>query len=347
MRTNIKRNVGTLLLVYLGSIWLTVAQANSGPDKAPTEVNAFAQYMHKKHGFTEDYVKMILGQVEVRQAILDAMSRPAESKDWYQYRPIFIEQKRIKQGVQFWLENEETLRRAEEKYQVPAEIIVAIIGVETRYGRVMGNFPVIDAIATLAFHYPKRGAFFAGELEQYFVLAREQGWDLQKPKGSYAGAMGMGQFIPTSYRHYAVDFDGDGKVNLFDNVADAIGSVANYFHVHGWRMGEPVAEYLPMPDANLVKQFGNKSLKPQFTLGAMKQAGLEYQGPLADKDIAGIYTFKQATKEDYWLGFHNFYVITRYNRSPLYAMAVHQLSLEIKDAVEHVKQTSVEAEQVK
>ena len=344
MKISIKKYIGPLLLVFTCVFAGPVVQANNSPEKAPTEAKAFASYMHKKHGFTEDYVGMILDKVEVRQSILDAISRPAESKDWYEYRPIFIEQKRIKQGVQFWLENEDTLKRAEEKYQVPAEVITAIIGVETRYGRVMGSFPVVDAIATLAFHYPKRGAFFAGELEQYFVLAREQGWDLTKPQGSYAGAMGMGQFIPTSYRHYAVDFDGDGNIDLFENIDDAVGSVANYFHVHGWRMGEPVAQYLPTPDVTLVEQFRNDSLKPQFTIGEMKQAGLEYQGVLTDNDIVGIYAFKQESKEDYWLGFHNFYVITRYNRSPLYAMAVHQLSLEIKDAVEHAKQTSVEAE---
>lgn len=344
MKTNIKKKIGTLVLAFSCAFSGATAYANSDFGKAPTEAKAFASYMQKKHGFTEDYVQMVLDKVEVRQSILDAISRPAEGKDWYEYRPIFIEQKRIKQGVEFWLEHEEILKRAEEKYQVPAEIITAIIGVETRYGRVMGSFPVVDAIATLAFHYPKRGAFFAGELEEYFVLAREQGWDLATPKGSYAGAMGMGQFIPTSYRHYAVDFDGDGNINLFENIDDAVGSVANYFHVHGWRMGEPVAEYLSTPDAKLVEKFRNDTLKPKFTIGEMKQAGLDYQGSLKDSDIAGIYAFKQEAKEDYWLGFNNFYVITRYNRSPLYAMAVHQLSLEIKDAVEHAKQKLVEAE---
>ena len=344
MKRTITNYLGVLVMVATCSFSTLAKAGQDDLDKAPTDAKAFASYMHKKHGFTEDYVQMILDKVEVRDTILEAISRPAESKDWYEYRPIFIEQKRIKQGVQFWLENEETLMRAEQEYQVPAEIIVAIIGVETRYGRVMGNFPVIDAIATLAFHYPKRGQFFAGELEQYFVLAREQGWNLAEPKGSYAGAMGMGQFIPTSYRHYAVDFDGDGNINLFTNLEDAIGSVANYFSVHGWKLGDPVAEYLPSPSDAIVSQFRNETLKPQYTLGEMKAAGLEYKGPLKDDASAGIYAFVQENKEDYWLGFHNFYVITRYNRSPLYAMAVHQLSLEIKAAVEQAKQTMVEAE---
>lgn len=296
---------------------------------APTEPKAFANYMQEKHGFTADYIQMALDKAEKRQSILDAISRPAEGKDWHEYRPIFIQQDRIKQGVKFYQENYELLKKAEKQYQVPAEVITAIIGVETKYGRIQGSYPVIDAISTLAFHYPKRGSFFAGELEQYFVLAREQGWTLDEPKGSYAGAMGMGQFIPTSYRHYAVDFDGDGKVNLFSNTADAIGSVANYFSEHGWRLGQPVAEFVDA-DKAIATQFKNDKLKPQFTLGQMKKAGLEYQGQANDSDIAGIYHYKQKNRYDYWLGFHNFYVITRYNRSPLYAMAVYQLSQEIK-----------------
>jgi len=307
---------------------------------APTEPKAFAKFMQEEHGFTEDYITSVLAKAEKRQSILDAISRPAEGKDWYEYRPIFIQQKRIKQGVEFLRENKELLKQAELKYQVPAEVITAIIGVETFYGRIQGSYPVLDAISTLAFHYPKRGKFFAGELAEYFVLAREQGWKLGEPKGSYAGAMGMGQFIPTSYRHYAVDFDGDGKINLFENKADAIGSVANYFSVHGWKFGEPVAEFVDIDDA-LANKFKNTKLKPQFTIGQMKKAGLKYQGKAKDNDSAGIYHYKQKDRYDYWLGFHNFYVITRYNRSPMYAMAVHQLSQEIKAEYDVQQQKAV------
>ncbi|NVJ65551.1 MAG: lytic murein transglycosylase B [Gammaproteobacteria bacterium] len=299
-------------------------------EKAPTNVQDFAAFMAKKHGFTQDYVAQALNKAKKRQSILDAMSRPAEGKDWYQYRPIFLTPKRIQQGAEFWQEHRETLERAEKEFQVPAEIIVAIIGVETYYGRIQGSFPVIDAISTLAFHYPKRAKFFASELEQYFILVREQGWSLDKHKGSYAGAMGMGQFIPSSYRHYAVDFDGDEQINLFSNPVDAIGSVANYFHQHKWILGEPVAEFLPNLEQKLSAKFHNDQLKPKFTVEALKEAGIDFNS-LATKDPkAGIYHFKQENSVDNWVGFHNFYVITRYNRSPMYAMAVHQLSQEIK-----------------
>ncbi len=309
-------------------------------EKAPTNAKDFAQFMVKKHGFTQDYVEQALAKAEKRESILKAMSRPAEGKDWYEYRPIFLTDKRIKQGAEFWAEHQETLARAEEEFQVPAEVIVAIIGVETYYGRIQGTFPVIDAISTLAFHYPKRGKFFASELEQYFVLAREQGWILDHHKGSYAGAMGMGQFIPSSYRHYAVDFDGDNKINLFNNPVDAIGSVANYFHQHKWKLDEPVAEFLPDLDKSIAKKFRIEKLKPKYTVETLTQAGVKLQSGATDKDNVGVYPFKQENSVDNWVGYHNFYVITRYNRSSMYAMAVHQLSQEIKQKYQNMKVTA-------
>lgn len=310
---------------------LSALSVSAMAGKAPTELNEFADYMQQKHGFDKAQIQKSLNKAEKRQSILDAMSRPAEGKDWYQYRPIFMTKERIDKGVAFWQKHEETLARAEKEFKVPAEIIVAIIGVETKYGKIMGSYPVIDAISTLAFHYPKRGKFFAGELEQYFILAREQGWDLTKPKGSYAGAMGMGQFIPTSYRYYAVDFDGDEKINLFSNPVDAIGSVANYFSEHHWKMGQPVVEFLPEVEDEVLVSFKNTKLKPQYKLADIKKSGLKSQTDLKADAPAGIYEFKLKKASEHWLGFHNFYVITRYNRSPMYAMAVHQLSQAIKE----------------
>lgn len=332
-----KKNIGKLSLVssVVASIIFAGGFGFSGAamaeKKAPTNAKDFAKHMAKKHGFTQDYIRSTLSKAEKRQSILDAMSRPAEGKDWHEYRPIFLTKKRIDGGVEFWNKHQELLEAAEKKYQVPAEIIVAIIGVETYYGKRQGSYPVLDAISTLAFHYPKRAKFFASELEQYFLLSREQAWDLTKNKGSYAGAMGMGQFIPSSYRHYAVDFDGDGSINLFNSHADAIGSVANYFNKHRWKFGQPVVEFLPKVNKSVALDFKNTKLKPQFTVAMIEKAGIGLsQGK--PEDIAGLYYFKQKNGNDIWAGYHNFYVITRYNRSPLYAMAVHQLSQEIKKA---------------
>lgn len=331
-----------IISVAISSILISspVLAKESLPEKAPTNAKDFSVYMAKKHGFTQDYISQALNKASKRQSILDAMSRPAEGKDWYEYRPIFLGEKRIKKGAEFWKKHKDTLERAEKEFQVPAEVIVAIIGVETFYGKIQGTFPVIDAISTLAFHYPKRAKFFASELEQYFILAREQGWQLDHHKGSYAGAMGMGQFIPSSYRHYTVDFDGDGKINLFDNPVDAIGSVANYFHKHKWVLNEPVAEYLPSLEPALSKRFFNKPLKPKFTVGQLENAGINLKADLSKEDKAGIYHFKQKSSVDNWAGYHNFYVITRYNRSPMYAMAVHQLSQEIKAEYAKLKANS-------
>lgn len=324
-----------IISLAVASVFFTGSLA--AEEKAPTNAKDFASFMAKKHGFTQDYVTQALDKAKKRQSILDAMSRPAEGKDWYQYRPIFLGEKRIRKGAEFWKKHQATLERAEKEFQVPAEVIVAIIGVETFYGKIQGIFPVIDAISTLAFHYPKRAKFFASELEQYFILAREQGWTLDHHKGSYAGAMGMGQFIPSSYRHYTVDFDGDGKINLFDNPVDAIGSVANYFHKHKWVLGEPVAEYLPNLKSSLSKEFYNKPLKPKFTVGQLEKAGVRLKAGLSKDEKAGIYHFKQKNSVDNWAGYHNFYVITRYNRSPMYAMAVHQLSQKIKAEYQKIK----------
>lgn len=280
-----------------------------------------AAELAKLSGLSAARVQQMMAGVQKRPAILKAISTPWEAKPWYQYRALFLTQKRINEGLAFWQQHQALLARAQATYQVPASVIVAIIGVETYYGRHMGTYPVRDALYTLGFYYPKRSAFFFKELGQYLKLADQQQWQ-QSPNGSYAGAMGMGQFIPSSYQHYAVDFDHDGKRDLFSSPADAIGSVANYFHEHHWRMGEPV---LAAATVQSPPKLDNK-LELNSTLAALKKQGVTAAIAVNDSTPARLFAFKTANGTDYQLGFHNFYVITRYNRSPLYARAVWQLA---------------------
>ena len=278
-------------------------------------------------------------QAQRRQEILDTMARPWEAKPWHRYRPLFVTPDRIKKGVGFWQRHAEVLARAEQRYRVPAALIVAIIGIETFYGRQMGRHSVLDSLYTLGFHYPERGDFFSKEFAQLVLLAREEKWSLTTLKGSYAGAMGMGQFMPSSYRHYAVDFDGDGKRDLFANPVDAIGSVANYFAQHHWRWGESTVEPALIglaPVGTLLRP--EPELRQQWA--ELAAAGIELAIPLAPDTPVKLLALEQADGPEYWVARHNFYVITRYNRSPLYAMAVHQLSQAIQEAYALQPQTS-------
>ncbi|MBR7628567.1 lytic murein transglycosylase B [Aeromonas popoffii] len=270
-------------------------------------------------------------QARLRQEVLDTISRPWEAKPWHRYRPLFVTPDRIRDGQQFWQQHATTLARAEQIYRVPASLIVAIIGIETFYGRQMGRHSVLDSLYTLGFHYPAREEYFAKEFAQLVLLAKEEKWPLTRLKGSYAGAMGMGQFMPSSYRHYAVDFDGDGKRDLFANPVDAIGSVANYFAEHQWRWGESAVEPALMglaPVSALLRP--EPELKQQWA--ELAAAGIELATQLAPQTPVKLLVLEQADGPEYWVARHNFYVITRYNRSPLYAMAAHQLSQAIQEA---------------
>ncbi|GAA4500480.1 lytic murein transglycosylase B [Pseudaeromonas paramecii] len=270
-----------------------------------------------------------LVKAQFRQPVLDAIQRPWEAKPWSQYRPIFLTPERISAGAVFWQQHAELLARAEAQLQVPAQVIVAILGVETYFGTRMGDHPVLDALYTLGFHYPPRGAFFSKEFAQYVRLAAEQGWEMSEPKGSYAGAMGMGQFIPSSYLHYAIDFDGDGHRDLFHNPADAIGSVANYFHEHNWQLGTPVAHPVKVADESRVQALLSDKLEITTDWQQLQAAGVTSDAPLAAETPVKLIRLEGAEGTEYWAVEHNFYVITRYNRSPLYAMAVYQLSQAI------------------
>lgn len=299
---------------------------------------AFIDEMVAQHGFDRDELVVVFSQAERREDILELMRKPAEKRlEWYQYRKIFLTQSRIQGGVTFWNNHTQLLDSAEKKLGVDAQVIVAIIGVETRYGGNTGRHRVIDALSTLAFDYPPRSEFFRGELEQYLILAREEDIDLLTATGSYAGAMGYGQFIPSSYRHYAIDFDADGKRDLWDSPADIIGSVANYMKAHGWTLGSTVATRATVT-GNAWQAVLEQGLKPQTRIDELRRAGIEPQTAVPDDSLAALIELQNANGPEYWLGLNNFYVITRYNHSQLYAMAVYQLSEEIRQTREQSRQ---------
>ncbi len=278
-------------------------------------VAAFIQDLAKRHGFEEQALRDLFRKVAWRPDVIEAITRPAEALPWHRYRARFVTASHIKAGQGFIFRHRAPLGKAERLYGVPPSVIAAIIGVETRYGTYMGRHRVVDALTTLAFRYPRRARFFRKELEAFLLLAREEGLDPLKPKGSYAGAMGLGQFMPSSFRRYGVDFDGDGRRDLW-HPADAIGSVAHYLAAHGWERGGPIA--MRARGRHLK---ASASLKPQTPL-----RGLGVDLPLPGDTPASLLALEGEEGPEYWVVFHNFYVITRYNRSPLYAMAVFQLA---------------------
>lgn len=297
----------------------------------------FIDDLEKNHQFDRQNLEQLFTDVVRKDSIIKAMNRPAEGKPWKEYRPIFVTSKRTKQGLSFWQKHKETLQQAQQTYGVPPEIIIAILGVETRYGRNRGSYRVIDSLATLSFDYPKRSKFFSSELKQFLLLCREQGFDPKEIKGSYAGAMGYPQFISSSYRHYAVDFNNDGKVDLLNSPADAIGSVANYFKAHGWKNGAPITSTAKVitSDAGSSQQatLFNTGLKPTTTLAQYQAAGIHSTTDFNKEEKATAMKLQGVKGDEYWLGLNNFYVITRYNHSKLYAMAVYQLSQDIKTLI--------------
>ena len=302
----------------------------SGSSFANTDEQAFIDKMVQEHQFDAAEISSLLSQAKKQQSIIDAMSRPAEKRlNWGQYRKIFITEKRIKGGMKFWKENQVILEQAEKTYGVPAQIITAIVGVETFYGRITGKYSVLDSLYTLGFHYPPRAKFFRNELEEFLQLAREEGVSPAEPLGSYAGAMGRPQFISSSFRAYAVDFDKDGKRDIWENNADVIGSVANYFKRHGWKAGEPVAQLVTGAKKGFDEEI-KAGYKPSLDVNALIDKGI-ILGSSLDKDAkVALLEMESDDGNEYWVASPNFYAITRYNHSPLYAMAVFQLSQAIR-----------------
>ena len=313
-----------VLLLTLVSILSSACQAQQHPG-----AEAFAEKAAAEHGLDAAAVTALLEDARFKQSIVDAMTRPAEGKDWYEYRPIFLTDKRIEGGVEFWRENADLIGQAAERFEVDPEVIVAIIGVETYYGRITGKDRVIDALATLAFDYPPRSKFFRNELMQFLILAREEEIDAMVPLGSYAGAMGRPQFMPSSFRAYAVDATGDGKRDIWNNWKDVAGSIANYFNAHGWRTGEEVTTQATI-GSRWSGPFPKNILKAEDTVGSLSEMGVMFTTTKGSEAAAQLLTLEGADGDEHWVGFHNFFVITRYNRSPLYAMAVFELSEEIR-----------------
>lgn len=294
------------------------------------EVRTFVKELAREGGFNERDLMSVLSHAQYKQKIIDAISRPAErTLNWAAYQDIFLTERRTREGIAFMHDNKDALQKAYEVYGVPPVVVTAIIGVETMYGRIAGNYRVLDALATLSFDYPPRSKFFRRELKEFILLAREEKQMITDLKGSYAGAMGLGQFIPSSYRAYAIDFDGDGFRDIWNNPTDAIGSVANYLGKHGWRRGEMITQTID--GASLPADIFNVSLKPSKSVSELVSLGLADAAPGFDGD-ARVSPMRLVGKEgdEYWLGMQNFYVITRYNHSKLYAMAVYQLSERLR-----------------
>jgi len=325
---NLKHALASLLLAALTTLASAApATPTFADDQAAID---FARDLEQRHGFKADELVSLFAQARPNAIVLKLIKPPVSplQRSWERYRPRFLNDRRIDGGVRFWQENAGQLAKAQALYGVPAEIIVAIIGVETEYGQNMGGFRVFEALATLAFDYPPRAEFFRTELEQFLLLARENNLDPLAVKGSFAGAIGIPQFMPGSQRRYAVDFDGDQRIDLGNSVDDAIGSVAHFLEQHGWQAGQPIA--VPAmtsetPD-NMLIQAG---MRPSLKVADLAEKGIRASVD-PEATVALVDLVSPGRETEYWLGFENFYVITRYNRSSFYAMSVFQLGEEIR-----------------
>jgi len=298
------------------------------------EVKSFIQHMHQAHGFNKRKLQILFQKINSNPKILLAVNRPFEEKPWDHYQARFVTDERAQKGVNFWQQHEATLTKAEKEFGVPAEIIVAVLGAETNYGQYTGQFSVFESLSTLAFDFPRRSVFFKKELEEYLQLCRENKWDPLTIKGSYAGAMGKPQFIASTYRYYAVDYNKKGHRDIINDTDDAIGSIAHYFKKHGWINGVHIAEKARMTKKDYAKLPPHQARhpKPDLTHIQLDQLGIAASKKMQAIDrLALVALQKQDGFLEHWLGSHNFYVITRYNQSTNYAMAVFQLSDRIRE----------------
>lgn len=324
-----------LMLCGLALALLSACASDPQPPATPTapqgylakpDYPAFAGNLAEQ-GFPRERLDALMATAKRQQSILDAIARPAEAKPWYQYRPIFVTDSRIDAGVDFWNAHAELLDRVAQRYGVDPAYLVAIVGVETHYGDNTGGYRVIDALATLGFDYPPRAEFFRKQLGQFFLLSQKANFDPAEVTGSYAGAMGAPQFIPTSFRDFAVDFDANGKIDLWDSWPDVLASVAHYFAVHGWQHEGLVAVPAALPEGQTPPP---DSGLDQRSVADLRATGLMFSEGVPDDTKAVLIALDTKDRTDYWIGLNNFYVITRYNHSPLYAMAVYQLAESIR-----------------
>lgn len=337
MRVCKPKNFSSIRFALLGVLLLVGGMSNPAMaidfDEYP-QAREMVSQIAEKHNLDSTWVEAVIGDSVYKADIIAAITRPAEKFPWHRYRKIFLTQGNVNQGTEFWTRYKDILEKAQSDFGVDAEVIVAIIGVETRYGKVTGKHRVIDSLITLTLGYPKRSEFFGRELGEFLRLSHDEGLDPFMMKGSYAGAMGIPQFISSSYRNYAVDFNGNGSRDLLREPADAIGSVANYLKEHGWELDRPLYANLNVPET-LDDPHTTKGLKTDTTYGSLKQAGMtaESEMQIADEQAVGVVKLETNDEQfNYRVSFPNFYVITKYNRSPLYAMAVSELSERIYSA---------------
>jgi len=320
--------LGLVCSVSLGANITTAHAATNYAQR--TDVRSFIDEMVAKHGFNRAQLEKKFASAKRLDNVLESIAKPAEKElTWKQYRPIFVTKNRSSKGKKFIKQHRATLERAEKEYGVPLEIIAAIIGVESYYGKHTGKYTVFDSLTTLGFDYPPRAKFFKSELKQFLLLSKEEHIDIDTMTGSYAGAMGMPQFISSSYRRYAVDFDGDGKRDLWNSIEDVIGSVANYFSEHGWKKDMKITHPVTLSNKSAVLK--DNKLKPYITVDDLRKKGVSINASIDGKQMASLLKFKGKRGDEYWIGLKNFYVITRYNHSELYAMAVFQLSEKLED----------------
>jgi membrane-bound lytic murein transglycosylase B len=331
-------------LSCLGPAGQVQAQDNARRDSEPRatevdyatrpDVRAFVRDLAARHGFEQEELLKLFSQVRHQARVVSLMTPPppGTKRSWTNYRNRVLDPVRVEVGLAFWRDNLEPLRRASERFGVPPEIIVSIIGIETMYGRYTGNFRVLDTLTTLAFDYPRRAEFFRSELEQFLLLVRDQRLDPLGPRGSYAGAMGVPQFMPGSIRRHAVDFDGDGRIDLMRNNGDAIGSVASFLANHGWRTGEPTHFQARLADESKISPLIEAGIEPKFTIAQLASYGVSSTQKVPPAMPLALIDLPNGDEPTvYTLGAPNFYVITRYNRSSFYAMAVIDLANELRN----------------